>query len=217
MSWIFHTYDTIQIPDAVILRSLTARNDLDSDIASLADWLRLGAHGTHWQPRRTDQGGLNLNPRCQHGGFGWHHGRRGGRGRLSSGRPTPARRWCAILHISYDTRFEHHRWWYSGQSSLAVCMRSMVRIQALNIFCKMFYTRIYAYTNLYPDTQCLYAYILSCISIHVVTLWSCISVQIYRVILACMLIYSVYTSIYWFVLSTKGCCLLSGSQFSERF
>ncbi len=52
---------------SVILPSLHAyklRYSLtDSDIASLADQLRLGAHGTHWQPGHTGQGGLNLNPR----------------------------------------------------------------------------------------------------------------------------------------------------------
>ncbi len=167
---------------SVILRSPTALNDLDSDIASLADWLRLGAHGTHWQPGSTGQGCLNLNPRCQHGGLGWYLGRRGGRCRLNSlnsGRPTPARSWCAILHwhISYDTRFEHQRWWCSGQSSLAVCMRSMVRIQALCIFLQnVLYAYIRVYTDLYPDTQCLYEYIRSCVSIHVV-LYQCSDIQ----------------------------------------
>ncbi len=95
---------------------------------------------------------------------------------------------------------DHQRWWCSGQSSLAVCMRSMVRISILCIFLQdVLYAYIRLYTDFYPDTQCLYTYIRSCSSIHgVIRVYN----EVYRVLLVCMLIYSVYTSIYWFVLST---------------
>ncbi len=106
-----------------------------------------------------------------------------------------------ILHISYDTRYQHQCWWCSCQSSLAVCMRSMVRILILCIFLQdVLYAYIRLYTDLYPDTQCLYTYILSCSSIHVPIVYN----KVYRVLLVCMLIYPVYTSIYWFVLSTAA-------------
>jgi hypothetical protein len=66
-------------------------------------------------------------------------------------------------------------------------------------FCKMFYTRIYAYILTCTQIHSVYTSIYGLVSVF---MWSCISVQIYRVILGCMLMYSVYTSIYSFVLST---------------
>ncbi len=169
------------------LRDLAESNDLDSDIASLADWLRLGA--LTWHSLATGQhrpGRLKLEPplqsRASKGVSADIIAGAGGAAGLA-----PARQWCAILHISYDTRYQHQRWWCSDQSSLAACMRSMVRISILCIFCKMFYMRIYAYllTDLYPDTQCLYTYILSCSSIHVLIQ---VYNEVYRVLLVCMLI-----------------------------
>jgi hypothetical protein len=44
---------------SVILPSPTTHNDSDSDIAG---WLRLGSHGTHWQPGRAGPGCWNLKP-----------------------------------------------------------------------------------------------------------------------------------------------------------
>jgi hypothetical protein len=150
---------------------------------------------------------------CQHGGFGWHHGLRGGSGRLSSGRPTPARRWCAILHISYDTSYKHQLLWCCGQSSLAVCMRYVVRIQALCIFLQnILFAYVRVYTDSYPDAQCLYAYIWSCISIYV-------DLYQYSVIQSHTCTFADILSIYEYILicTEYRCCLLSGSQFSERF
>ncbi len=70
---------------SVILQSLTAHNYSDSDIAG---WLRLGSHGTHWQPSRACLGGWNLKPTL-HNHPSWL-----ARGccRLSTGRLTSARR-----------------------------------------------------------------------------------------------------------------------------
>ncbi len=69
----------------------------------------------------------------------------------------------------------------------------------MHVLQKVTYTYIRVYTDLYPDIHCLYAYTRPCISIHV---FIRVFTEIYRVILVCMLIYSVHTSIYWFVLST---------------
>ncbi len=171
------------------LSDLAKSNDLDSDIASLADWLRLGA--LTWHSLATGQhrpGRLKLEPSFKAvpaRGFqltSWP-----AQGAAGS---APARQWCARLHISYDTRYQHQRWWCSGQSCLAVCMRSMVRISILCIFLQdvFFYAYIRLYTDLYPDTQCLYTYILSCSSIHVLIR---VYNEVYRVLLVCMRIYSV--------------------------
>ncbi len=56
----------------------------------------------HWQPGSTGPGGLNLNPAskpCQHWGFGWHHGRRRGRCRLSSSQTVM----CNLTYIIWYT------------------------------------------------------------------------------------------------------------------
>jgi hypothetical protein len=182
------------------LSDLAESNDLDSDIASLADWLRLGA--LTWHSLATGQhrpGRLKLEPPLQSSAsMGVSADIMAGAGGAAGS--APARQWCAILHISYDTRYQHQRWWCSGQSSFAVCMRSMVRISILCIFLQdVLYAYIRLYTDLYPDTQCLYTYIRSCSSIHVLIR---VYNEVYRVILVCMLIYFVHTSIYWFVLST---------------
>ena len=176
------------------LSDLAESYDLDSDIASLADWLRLEQHDTHWQQGRTGPGGLNLNPSCKAvpaRGFRltWWPARGARPAQL---RTSAARlgRWCAILHISDDTPYRHPRSWCSGQSSLAVCMRSMVQISILCIFLQdVLYACIRLYTDLYPDTQCLYTHIRSCSSIHVLIQ---VYNEVYRVlVLVCMLIYSV--------------------------
>ncbi len=127
------------------LRDLAKSNDLDSDIASLADWLRLGA--LTWHSLATGQhrpGRLKLEPPLQSSAStGVSADIMAGAGGAAGS--APARQWCAILHISYDTRYKHQRWWCSGQSSLALCMRSMVQSRYYAYFCKMFNTRIYAY------------------------------------------------------------------------
>jgi hypothetical protein len=60
--WLVHICSSKCIV-SVILLSLTAHNDSDSGIASLAGWLRVGSHGTHWHPGRAGPGSLNLKPR----------------------------------------------------------------------------------------------------------------------------------------------------------
>ncbi len=86
----------------------TAHNDSDSDIASLASWLRLGSHGTYWQPGRTGPGGLNLKPRFAKPRIMAGAGVLPAQRRRRTGRLTSARRRCAIsnlnlVDISYDT------------------------------------------------------------------------------------------------------------------
>ncbi len=87
------------------LSDLAESDWADLDIASLADWLRLGSHGTHWQPGRAGPGDLNLKPRIA-------------KPRIMAGAGVrPAQRWTSDIsqkamcflkpqssrHISYDT------------------------------------------------------------------------------------------------------------------
>ncbi len=153
------------------LSDLAESNDLDSDIASPADWLRLGA--LTWHSLATGQhrpGRLKLEPPLQsRASTGVSADIMAGAGGAAGS--APARQWCASLDISYDTRFQYQRWW------------------------------------------CIYGLQRSCSSIHVLIQ---VYNEVYRVLLVCMLIYLVYTSIYWFVLSTAVafCQVVS---FSERF
>ncbi len=95
--WLVHICES-KCMVSVILLSPTAHNDSDSDIASLAGWLRLGSHGTHWQPGRAGPGGLNLKPRFAKPRI------MAGAGVLPAqrwtGRPTSARRRCATLNLN---------------------------------------------------------------------------------------------------------------------
>jgi hypothetical protein len=128
------------------LSDLAKSYDLDSDIASLADWLRLGALTCHSLATGQHRPGrLKLEPPLQsRASTGVSADIMEGAGRAAGS--APARQWCAILHISYDTRYQHQRWWCSGQSSLAVHEINGSNLDTMHIFARSFlrvYTLIY--------------------------------------------------------------------------
>ncbi len=169
----------------------------------------MGRHGTHWQPGRPGQGGLNLKTRlkqCQHEGFA---GSAPDVQYQASQQVT-----CHAfpnLNLSYlynmvDFRNINARgtavWW----TALLCARNPWFEARIMHIFAKCF---IRVYTDLYPDIQRSYAYIRSCISmyafIRVYTQIYSVLTRIYSLVSVCTLSY-VYirscTCIYWFVLST---------------
>jgi hypothetical protein len=124
------------------LSDLAESNDLDSDIASLADWLRLGAHGSLATGQHRP-GRLKLEPPLQsRASTGVSADIMAGAGGAAGS--APAKQWCEILHISYDTRYQHQRWWSEQPCSVHEIHGS--NVDTMHIFARCFirvYTLIY--------------------------------------------------------------------------
>ncbi len=132
------------------LSDLAESNDLDSDIAS--DWLRLRAHGTHWQPGSTGPGCLNSNPSFKAVPALWF--------RLTSWPQQgalPAQLQPDSVVQSYIYHVIHSLNINAGcvvvRAALLCAWDPWFESRHYAYFCKMFYTRIYAY-------------ILTCTQIH---------------------------------------------------
>ncbi len=169
---------------SVILPSLTARYDSDSDIMITSGW----THGTHWQQGSSGSGGLNLKPSSP------PLSPLQTLVRLASPRMSdnrPANRWRAVAFPNLNLSYLYHMVDFrninaSGAvvwTALQCAWDPLFEARTMRIFAKC---GIRVYTDLYQDIQNSYAYLLSCISV-------------YAFIRVCAQIYSVRTRIYGLV------------------
>ncbi len=133
---------------SVILPSPTAHNDSDSDIASLAAWLRLGSYGIHWQPGRAGPGGLNLKPRFAK--LGIMSGAGSAPDRMSD---ISQKAMCYLKpqfsrRISYDTPVSINAGGVGVRAALQYAWDSRFKSESHVCFCKM---SQYAYIRIYTD------------------------------------------------------------------
>ena len=150
---------------SVILPSPTAHNDSDSDIAG---WLRLGSHGTHWQPGRAGPGGLNLKPRFAKPPIMIMAGAGvlpASTSDISQKAPRLKPEPQFSRHISYDTPFGINTGGVVVRAALQYAWDSRFESGDDACFCKMLHSRIYAYirtcTQIYSVYERIYDLVLA--------------------------------------------------------
>ncbi len=195
------------------LSDLAESNDLDSDIASLADWLRLGAHGTHRQQGSTGPGGLNLKVETRFKAVP-------AQGlRLTSwpawwARPAQLQPASDLQSYIYHMILVHAISINAGGVAVRAALRCVwdpwFESRHYAFFCKMFYTRIFAYILTCTQIHSVYTHIYGLAAVFMCS-YECIQSH------TCIKLYVCWYTQYILICTEYSCCLLSASQLSQPF